>query len=93
MDHMTVWSSSIYRFKKGVCMKSVKLTATVVLLGCMAVSLLLFTPSSAQITKGKERPLLTKHLMSGLIKPHCNAIREALKAEVVALTRALDSEG
>lgn len=32
-----------------------------------------------QITKGKSRPLTTKQLMSGLVKPNCAGIGETLK--------------
>lgn len=33
----------------------------------------------AQVKKGKTRPLTTKQLMSGLVKPHCGGIAEGLK--------------
>ena len=35
---------------------------------------------SAQVRKGKKRPLETRHLMSGLVKAHCNALKKALDA-------------
>jgi hypothetical protein len=35
--------------------------------------------SNAQIKKGKSRPALTKHLMSGLVKPNCAGLGDALK--------------
>ena len=55
---------------------------------------------SAQVTKGKERPLETRHLMSGLVKPHCTQLKEALEAgpsndkswDAVALHAALLNE-
>ena len=33
----------------------------------------------AQVTKGKTRPLTTKQLMGGLVKPNCGGIGEGLK--------------
>lgn len=36
--------------------------------------------ASAQIKKGKTRPLTTKQLMGGLVAPNCGGIGEALKA-------------
>lgn len=33
----------------------------------------------AQVKKGKTRPLTTKQLMSGLVKPNCGGIGEGLK--------------
>ena len=35
--------------------------------------------AAAQIKKGKTRPLTTKQLMSGLVKPQCGGLGEALK--------------
>lgn len=35
--------------------------------------------AAAQIKKGKTRPLTTKQLMSGLVKPQCGDLGEALK--------------
>ena len=64
-------------------MKSGKLVAIAILVGGVVVSFVLFTPSSAQVTKGKERPMLTKHLMNGLIKVHCGAIGKTVKAEKI----------
>ncbi len=32
----------------------------------------------AQVKKGKERPLLTRHLMKGLVKEHCGALKSDL---------------
>jgi len=35
--------------------------------------------TNAQIKKGKSRPALTKHLMSGLVRPNCAGLGDALK--------------
>ncbi len=35
-------------------------------------------PSTAKIQKGEKRPLLTKHLMSGLVKPFSGDLRKAI---------------
>lgn len=35
--------------------------------------------AQAQVTKGKTRPLTTKQMMGGLIKPNCAGIGEGLK--------------
>jgi cytochrome c556 len=44
----------------------------------VAVTLISFT-ATAQVTKGKTRPALTKQIMSGLVRPNCAAIGEGVK--------------
>lgn len=50
---------------------------------CLSVALSFVTGLSlcatAQVKKGKTRPLTTKQMMSGWVKPNCAAIGEALK--------------
>ena len=41
---------------------------------------LIANPSSAQVKKGKTRPMMTKHLMRGLVSLHCKALKEELGA-------------
>lgn len=55
-------------------MKKIFTVATVCVLGLSLVA-------SAQIKKGKTRPLTTKQLMGGLVGPNCGGIGEALKTE------------
>jgi cytochrome c556 len=33
----------------------------------------------AQVKKGKSRPLQTSHLMKGVVKPHCEALKKGLE--------------
>lgn len=35
--------------------------------------------ATAQVTKGKTRPLTTKQLMGGLVKPNCGGVGDGLK--------------
>lgn len=67
----------------------------------IAVAILLGTNVvRAQVTKGKERPILTKQLMKGLVAPQCGALKKALDAQpaddkawdAVALSAALLNE-
>ena len=37
-----------------------------------------FDSSSAQVKKGASRPMLTTHLMKGLVKPHCGSLKKGL---------------
>ena len=50
---------------------------------CIAIALsaVVFASLSAtgQVKKGKTRILLTKQLMSGLVKPHCSELGDGLK--------------
>ena len=41
----------------------------------------LLVQSGAQVKKGKERPLSTKHLMAGMIQSNCGALGKALQGE------------
>ena len=43
-------------------------------------ALIVVSSTLAQVKKGKSRPLQTKHLMAGLVKPHCGAIKKELDA-------------
>ena len=54
-----------------------KLVCLAVLAGMVS---LLSAGATAQIKKGKTRPLTTKQLMGGLVKVNCGGIGEALKA-------------
>lgn len=45
----------------------------------LAVTLLLTMGVTAQVKKGKTRPLKTKQLMGGLVRPNCAGLGEALK--------------
>lgn len=47
----------------------------------LAVTLLLAVGATGQVKKGKTRPLTTKQLMSGLVKPNCGGLGGALKEE------------
>ncbi len=53
-----------------------KLLGMVLVLGLISV---LSVSSPAQVKKGKTRVLTTKQLMSGLVKPQCGSLGEALK--------------
>lgn len=46
--------------------------------------------TDAQIKKGKERPLQTKHLMSGLIGPQCTALGKSFEGDGPADDKAWD---
>lgn len=49
--------------------------------GVMIVALVgLSLATQAQVKKGKTRPLTTKQMMAGLVKPQCAGLGEALKA-------------
>lgn len=61
-------------------MKKTYFAAVVVCLGVLAAGLVT-ERISAQVKKGKERPLLTKQLMKGLVGPHCGAIKKGLAAK------------
>jgi len=61
-------------------MQHFRALGAVLLIGSFAVILLVTGPSPAQITKGKSRPLQTKHLMRGLTKVHCGALKKGLDA-------------
>jgi len=54
----------------------------VVLAGALTMAgvLMLGGLSSAQVTKGKTRPLTTKQLMSGLVRPNCATLGDTFKA-------------
>jgi hypothetical protein len=54
--------------KKFVCLGMVG-----VVLACLSLG------AVAQVTKGKTRPLTTKQLMGGLVKPNCGGIGDGLK--------------
>ncbi len=43
------------------------------------LTMVLVLAGHAQVTKGKTRPLTTKRMMSGLVKPNCAGIGEGLK--------------
>ena len=45
----------------------------------LAVLVMLSITATAQVKKGKTRPMLTKQLMSGLNKPNCTALGDGLK--------------
>jgi len=45
--------------------------------GVLAVGLV--TQGAAQVKQGKTRPLTTRQLMNGLVKPHMTALGEAMK--------------
>ncbi len=53
-------------------------------LACALLAVIFVTGTSmalqAQITKGKTRAATTKRLMSGLVKPYCAGLGDALKA-------------
>jgi hypothetical protein len=56
------------------------LTLGAVLLTAAALLAIAVTgPASGQVTKGKTRPLTTKQLMSGLVRPNCAALGGGLK--------------
>ncbi len=57
--------------------------SVVILALALAVSSLAMFSSfgTAQVKKGKKRPLQTRHLMSGLVKVHCGALKKSLDAE------------
>jgi hypothetical protein len=68
---------------------------------CVAVLAVSMAPLAVgQVKQGKERPLLTKQLMKGLVAPNCGALKAALNAgpaddeawETVALHAALLNE-
>lgn len=61
-------------------MKSRRFLGAIVLAGGLAGGLFFAATSSAQIKKGKTRPMLTKHLMSGLVKVNCGALKKGLDA-------------
>ncbi len=52
-------------------------------LTCLAVAVAMVTclvlGANAQVKKGKTRPLTTKQLMGGLVKPNCGGIGDGLK--------------
>lgn len=55
-------------------------TATaLVVLAAFAVSLVMWEPAPAQITKGKKRPAATKYLMRGINQPNCAGLAKLLK--------------
>lgn len=54
-----------------------KKLACLAMVGAMLTCLVL--GANAQVTKGKTRPLKTKQLMGGLVKPNCGGIGEGLK--------------
>lgn len=45
----------------------------------MGLTAVLTINATAQVKKGKTRALTTKHMMSGLVKPNCAGLGEALK--------------
>jgi hypothetical protein len=52
----------------------------IVCLGMVGAALVcLSLGATAQVTKGKTRPLKTKQLMSGLVRPNCAGIGDGLK--------------
>lgn len=54
--------------------------------GCVpvaALAILLAVTATAQINKGKSRPLTTHTLMEKIVKPHHTAVSNGLKAEEV----------
>jgi cytochrome c556 len=57
----------------------------------MAGVLLLATQGTAQIKKGKTRPLTTKQMMGALIKPYCTSLTETLKADGPADEKAWET--
>ena len=53
-----------------------------ILAGCaalLAVGILLASQTTAQVKKGKTRPLTTKQMMAGLVKPQWATLSETLK--------------
>ena len=54
-----------------------KLLSLVLVLGLLAA---VSVEATGQIKKGKTRPLTTKQLMSGLVKPQCTELGEGLKS-------------
>ena len=54
-------------------------TVLVAGLGLAVLFTLLASPGNAQVKQGKSRPAKTSHLMKGIIKPHCNAVKDQLK--------------
>ena len=54
-------------------------------------AVVLGTQVGAQVTKGKSRPLTTKQLMNGLLKPHCTAVGDALKGDGPADDKAWEA--
>lgn len=53
-----------------------KLLSFAVLAGAISI---LAVGATAQVKKGKTRALLTKQLMSGLVKPQCGGLGDSLK--------------
>ena len=67
-------------------------TATVLaMLAAFAVSLVIWGPAPAQITKGKKRPAATKYLMRGINQLHCAALAKMLKDDGPANDKAWDT--
>ena len=62
-------------------MKNGRWGSLLVMLCTLAGVALLSTDASAQKTKGKTRPALTKHLMKGLVAANCGALKKDLDAE------------
>lgn len=60
--------------------KKPRVMNTLFLAGGLAAALILVQTSAAQVEKGKTRPMLTSHLMSGLNKVHFGALRKGLGA-------------
>jgi cytochrome c556 len=59
---------------------------------CISAGLLLAGGSvSAQKTKGKTRPAVTKYIMAGISKPHCSALGEQFKDSGPADAKAWDT--
>jgi cytochrome c556 len=57
----------------------------------LAGLLALACQSGAQVKQGKTRPLLTKQLMAGMVKPNCAGLGEALKGSGPADDKAWDA--
>ncbi len=56
-------------------LRRVSLTLTV-----CALTLVAGVAVNAQVKKGKTRLMTTEHLMEGIVKPHCDALKKGLEA-------------